>query len=140
MSTIRSKTRLVVEDFPDQKGWIGKLIQPINDFLTEAIKILNGGVTFADQMLGKDHLFSFEYQSESITFPIGFQWTLAQAPKSLLVASSTEDDAAIAVAVAWQYTNDGQVQLTSVVKLDNSPGVNLLTAGSRYKIRVRVTP
>lgn len=140
MSTIRSKTRLAVEDFPDQKSWLGKLIQPINDFLTQTITILNGGVTFADQILGKDHTFSFQYQSDTITLPVGFQWNFAAAPKALAVISAYEDDAAIAVQVAWQFTTDGQVQLTQIMKITPTPAVTLLIASSRYKIRVRVTP
>jgi len=140
MSKIRATTRLTIEDFPEQKSWIGKLISPINDFITQGIQVMNGGVNFTDNIFGKDHLFDFTYQSDSVSLPIGFQWLFNMSPKSLIVVSATEDTDPVNIAVAWELTPEGIVQLTSIVRFTTAPAVALLQAGKRYKIRCRVTP
>lgn len=140
MSRIKATQRLTIEDFPDQKGWIGKLISPINDYITQSIKILNGGFIFSDNSFGKEHTFDFVYQSDAISLPIGFQWTFATPPKALQVVAATENNSPVNISVAWQLSEDGLVQLTSVVRFTSAPAVALLQATKRYKIRVRVTP
>lgn len=144
---IKATQLIKVEDFPKEKEWIGKLISPINDFFNQAIKILNGGSLFIDNSLGKDHVYSFTYQSEAVTFatppdgrPPSFTWGLLAKPLALSVVSALEDNVPFIAAVAWQYNNEGLVQLTKVVKLTTAPAVAKLTVGSRYNIRVRVTP
>ena len=52
MSVVKANKRLTLEDFPTQKDWLGRLISPINDSISDVTKILNGGVVFADQTLG----------------------------------------------------------------------------------------
>lgn len=137
---IRAIQLLKVEDFPDQKKWIGKLIQPLNDFLNQSIKIINDGIVFPDNFLGKDIVYSFTYQSEAITWPQKFQWPFLAKPKALLVVSATEDGVAFIPALSWQLAVDGTVQITGMVKFTSAPAVSLLTAGSKYEIRTRVTP
>lgn len=137
---VKTTQRLRVEDFPDQKDWIGKLVSPLNDFLTQAIKILNDGLQFTDNFIGKEHVFDFEYQSDVLSFPTGFLWTIAANPKALSVVAATEDDDPVNVAVSWQFTDLRQVELVHVVRFTTAPAVAALAVGSRYKIRVRVTP
>ena len=140
MSVVKANKRLTLEDFPTQKDWLGRLISPINDFISDVTKILNGGVVFADQTLGKEHEFRFTYQSDAISLPIGFAWNYLLPPRSLIVTFSTENGSTFIPLVAWEYTDKGQVQLTRIVKITTAPAVSLLTANSEYKIRVRVTP
>lgn len=137
---VKATQRLTTEDFPDQKGWIGKLISPINDFFTQAIKILNDGIVFNDNFLGKEHIFDFTYQSDAQTFPIGFLWTIGSPPRALQMVQAFEDNQPVNLAMSWQLTQDNEVQLVAVVKFTSVPAVSKLTLGSRYKIRVRVTP
>jgi hypothetical protein len=42
--------KLVVEDFGDQKSWIEKLLNPINDFVQTISTGLNKNLTFADNL------------------------------------------------------------------------------------------
>jgi hypothetical protein len=137
---IRATTLLKVEDFNDQKDWIGKMIQPINDFVSQSIAILNGGLLFTDQMIGVDHTFEFTYQSDAITLPQRAKWTSSYRPGALVVVAATEDGAPIIPAVAWKYTQEGVIEVTSMVKLTTAPAVALLTAGAKYRIRCRITP
>lgn len=137
---IKTTTLLKLEDFPDQKEWIGKLVSPINDFFTQAIKIINDGIVFPDNYIGKDFLFQFTYQSDAITLPLKFKWPLQTKPNALTVVSALENGVPIIAAVAWSFTTDSSVQLTQIVKLTGAGGVSVLDAGSKYEIRARVTP
>lgn len=138
---IKTTNKLSIEDVPsEQRSWANKIITPINDFLSQSIKLLNDGLSFPDNFIGQEHIFDFVYQTNLISFPVGFLWTKGAPPRSLEVSSAVEDDISIACAVAWEYTQERQVRLKHVVKFTDAPAVALLTAGSRYKIRVRVTP
>lgn len=138
---VKATQLIKTEDVPQEhRPWMSKIIGPINDFINQSIKILNDGIQFPDNYIGKDYVFSFTYQSESISFPQSFLWSLLSIPRALQVVSATENGAPIIAAVAWQFSTDRTIQLTSVVKLTSSPAVELLTAGARYQIRARVTP
>lgn len=137
---IRSTQRLSTEDFVEQKEWIGKVFSPINNFFSQCISILNQGITFEDNILGADHVFDFIYQTDALSFPIGFRWAFATPPRALVVVAATEGLTPVIINLAWQLTVTGQISVTSVVKLTAAGGVTVLTAGSRYQLRVRVTP
>ncbi len=137
---IRATEQLKVESFPDQKAWIPKLLGPINSFFGDVISILNDGIVFPDNWVGKDHVFKFTYQSDAITFPQAIKWTLNPKPLALYVASATEDGSPIIAAISWKYTTEGQIELSRVVRIDATPSVQLLQATKKYEIRVRVTP
>lgn len=138
---LRSTQKLTVEEFPqEQKSWIAKLIGPLNDFMTQSQKILNDGIIFPDNYVGKEHVFEFTFQSAAISFPIGFQWRFAAAPKSFHVVYATEDGEPLNCSASWRLTEDGQVQLFHAVKFTTGATVTQFTTGSKYKIRVRVTP
>lgn len=133
MRQIKSTQLLVVEDFPGQKDWIQKLLGPLNRFITEVVASINGSV---DEEVEKE--FDFVYHAS--VFPVGFKWRQAAKPVSLQVLQMLEDGSPIIGLVSWGYTADGLVNLTSAVKFTSVPAVAALTVGSRYKIKVRVTP
>ena len=137
---IRATQRLSTEDFVEQKDWIGKVFSPINNFFSQCISILNQGITFEDNFLGSDHIFEFVYQTDALSFPIGFTWPYAAPPRALLVVSATENNEPVIINLAWKLTSSAQVQITSAVKLVAGASVATLTATKRYKIRARITP
>lgn len=140
MSKIKATQRLIVEDFPDQKDWIPKLFYIVNRFITDVITAVNGGLTFGENITGTEKLLDFTFISLSTSFPQGFKWTLSTRPEALSVVSATKDGSPAMVAVQWEYTPDGLVQVTDAVQLTSAPAVSALTVNSRYKIRVRVSP
>lgn len=142
MTRVKATQNLRLEDVPkEHRDWAGKIIQVVNDFFSQCINIVNGGILFSDNVLGVEHEFSFRYQSDAISLPVGFQWTLAQMPRALQVVSAVSGtNTPINVSVGWTYTAKGQVQLTSIVQFTSAPAIALLTAGTKYKITVRVTP
>lgn len=139
MSRIKTTTLLKIEDVPsDLRQWMGKIIQPINDFLNQATKIINDGLVFPDNFIGKDILFSFKFQTGQ-TLPLKYNWPLKTRPNALQVVAAYENDAPIICLVAWQQAVDGSIQLTDVKKISGT-SVSALTDTNSYVIRVRVTP
>jgi len=138
---IRATQLLKVEEFPQEfRSWLTKLVGPVNDFLNQVTLILNQGITFADNVVGVDHLYTFTYTSDAVNFPLNFQWTSLQKPLALTVVSALEDNNPVIIAVSWSYTQAGAVALNSAVKLTAAGGVTTLKAGSVYNIRARITP
>lgn len=141
MSRVRAVQLLKTEEVPkEHQGWIGKLIGPINQYITQSIAILNGGILFSDNVTGVDFTYSFTYVSNASSFPVGFAWPLSMRPQALSVVSASEDGTPFIAAAAWTYSANNLVQLTSVLRLTSAPSVALLQNGKAYKIRVRVTP
>lgn len=48
MSNLPPINRLVTEDFPGQQKWIPRLIQPLNQFMTNVVFALNKSLTFTN--------------------------------------------------------------------------------------------
>lgn len=148
MSRIPSTQKLIVENFPEQREWIGAMFQTINKFIGDVVTAINGGIEFGVNIQGKEFEYDFVYQSHATTFPQSFQWTLVSPPKALYVTAAFENNPSlnrnftpIIALVNWSYTADNQVQITDCVKLaGNTAAISDLTAGRRYKIKTRVTP
>lgn len=140
MAKIKFDDKLVVERFPGQSDWIEPLFRIINDFFAQVGGALKGRLTFLDNFLGREKEFDFTYQSDSLSLPQKFTWDLIGAPRSLQVVSATEDGDPVALVHAWEYTSNSLVQLTKIYRVTTAPAIAALNVGSRYKIRVRVTP
>lgn len=142
MGKITFDEKLVIEQFPEQKDWIGPLFRVVNNFMAEVRGALRKGLTFLDNALGMEYEYDFTYQSNTLSFPQKFAWTKALSPRSLQVVASTAAGEATMIQVAWEFTAEGLVQITDAVEFSGSAGGSVadLTAGARYKIRVRVTP
>lgn len=146
MARLTATQRLIVEDFPDQKDWIGGLLDPINEFITKTLLAINGGIEFSSNIVGLEKEFDFVYVSEAVTFPQTFRWSLSRKPASFLVVAASENTPSsnsnfspIILLGAWQLNAKNEVELTSAVKVTTS-GAAALTVGNRYKVKVRVTP
>lgn len=146
---IKFDEKLVVERFPEQRDWIEPLFLFINDLAAQTTIALKGRLTFLDNLLGQERDFDFTYQSEDITLPQKFTWGLAASPKALQVVASSEDGVSIVIFAAWEYTQNGQISLTQIWRVIDTRDldevligarIDELAVGSRYKIRVRVTP
>jgi len=130
-------SRLAVEDFPDQKSWIGKLLSPFNSFLQNVSYALNGSLTFGQNIQGQEQLLDFTYNTNSL--PLKFSISLTVKPLQLAIVQATENlSTPVALVCAWQV-NNGQVWITDVTKLSNGTP-SALKAGARYQLRVRITP
>lgn len=147
MSKIRATQKIQLEDVPkDAKDWFGKVAGVVNQFMTETISAINGGLEFEVNIKGKEYVFDFTFNNGVNPFPIEFQWTGTRRPTALYVAQALEDGVGIAMQIAWNYSAAGRVQLTDAVKFttdyDANPAtaqVSALSNQSRYQIRVRIS-
>ena len=142
---IPTTQRLIVEDFQDQKDWIGLLIGPINEFITNVLRVINGGMDFTSNFIGVEKELDFTYVDDATTFPQSIKWGLPVRPKALSIASAFENDPSlnrdftpVIIAVAWALNASSEIEITSAVKLTSS-GVGTLDATKRYKILVRAS-
>lgn len=139
MAKIPATPRLIVEDFPDQQTWIGKLLDPLNGFMSSAVYALTGHLTFQDNLLGQQQVIDFTYNGTQ-TLPILFLNNMKATPGSLLVVRATENlNTPIAVVVAWTVGQNGQIQITDLTKLSQGVASGLVV-GARYQITLRITP
>jgi hypothetical protein len=141
MSKLTETSRLKIEDFQKQRDWIGGLLEGYNNFLTQAIRILNKGLTFADNIVGVDHQFEFTFQTQAISFPQKIKWPYDRlTPRHLFHTYSSEEGINVPVIFSWRFNDDRFIELSNVYKITSSPAVTDLVAGSKYIVRVRIEP
>ncbi len=118
MSKIPPVRRLVTEDFQDQKKWIGKLFQPLNNFMESVVSVLNHDLTFADNISGAIIEVTFN-SLPTATAPLPLAWTLPHAPVALVVGNAVRTDGTAeaftaAVQIQWTFGNKG-LQVTNLM-------------------------
>lgn len=116
------------------QSWIGRLLSPLNTFISNVTAAVNGRLTFVDNMLGQQKLLSFSYASN--TLPLTFALTMKSTPGSLEVVSATENGNPVIVLAAWSVSGT-TLKITDLVKL-SSGAASALTSGATYKLTVRV--
>jgi hypothetical protein len=132
---------LKVEDFKDQKGWISPMFYILNRFISSCIAAVNGDLQFGENITGMEHVFDFTFQSTAATFPQQFKWTINRRPNAFQIVSAEEDGESVILLAVLEYTAEGFIRMTSAVIIDTvAPGLVALNAGSRYVVRVRVSP
>lgn len=138
MAQIPPVKTLRVEEFPDdQKAWIGKLVTPLNLFMTLTANALTS-LTFGANIQGQEYLLDFTYNDPN-DLPKSFKNVLPVRPRAVQLVSATENGLPVIVAHSWQLTSDQQVEISDFVKLTSS-GVSAPVAGARYQLRFRSQP
>lgn len=137
MAKIPAITSIPIESFPkDVQPWIGKLLNPLNQFLNAAVLALSANLTFSDNLLGQQNTLTFTYGAN--TLPQSFSISMNATPQDLRVVSATENNVPCAIIAAWSATSKS-VQLTDLTKV--SKGVtSQLVSGATYNIVVRIVP
>lgn len=146
MSRIPATTKLVTENFPEQRSWIGPMFSIINKFIQDVVGAVNGGLEFQTNFYGKEIDLDFVYVSAALSLP-SITWDLKSPPRALSVVSAYDNTpttnrafSPIILNLGWQLNQDNQVEISDVVQLSSSGGISGLTVGKRYKIKVRITP
>ena len=130
MSKLPQIKRLAIEDFADQKSWIGKLLSPLNQFMDAVFQALNNQLTFSDNLSAIVKVISVPGLPTGTPYPIYFSWPLKAKPVGVWVVSAMEPSGvhstfAAAVAVDWQYTERNQVQINSFPGLSTTTAYNV---------------
>ena len=73
MSKIPPVKRLTLEDFKDQVDWIGRLIQPINDFMSSISSALSKQITWNDNISGEVINLDVTINGTAADYPIYFK-------------------------------------------------------------------
>lgn len=134
---IPSITTIRTEDFPEQKGWISRLLLPINQFLLSVTTAINGNITFGDNIPCQTQTLAFVYGAAT-DFPKTFAYRIVNKPVELRVCAATENGVAVAIGINWSFSN-GNVSISDFFKI-SSAGVSELTVGASYNIVLRGLP
>ncbi len=169
LGKITNTQRLTVEQFPEQKDWIGRMFSVVNDYFQKVQSTINGSIEYDSNILGKEITFDFIYGSATANLPLTYKWTLNKPPRALKVvysavgvwsgtfdtsANTDANDSAHTMAVVtnksllpaiisvcWEYTAEGNVSITDLVILKSGYNhVRSPIAGQRVVLRVRVEP
>lgn len=129
MAKLPPISRLVTEDFADQKSWIGKLLQPVNQFMESVFAALNQGLTIKDNTTGD--ILTAELDG---TLPLKLSWSGKSKPTVVLVGDIYRSDGSTvtltaAVGIKWSFNQSGQLQIDTVLGLPVAA-----SASVKYKI------
>ena len=129
MGKLPSIKNLIIEDFPDQKSWIQKLIYPINAFMEMVFLNLNKGLTFNENMLAFTKEVPFIGGSSA-----SFKNIMKVRPVGLWIidARQADDYNAIlssALYADWTYNQNNEIVINNI---------SGLTAGKKYIITFAV--
>jgi hypothetical protein len=117
MARIPPLRRLLSEDFSDQSSWIGKLLEPINNYFEQNTSALTKNLTINDNFSGSIRTVDIDG-----TFPVRLSWDITARPTTVIVGDvRTIDGSALnlnrAVAVQWSFNQRGELQIDNVVGL-----------------------
>ena len=133
---IPSSPLLRSEDYDSSvQSWIGRLLSPLNTFITNVTNAINGGLTFSDNMRGLQKSLSFVYSSN--TLPITFAFSFSGTPTALQVVNATENGTPTIVQAAWSYSGS-TLKISDLVKL-SSGAASALTSGATYNLTIRAS-
>jgi len=107
-------SRLVVEDFPKEiQGWVGKLVEPLNTFMTKLKSGLDKGITINDNLSGQIRTLSVKNVSAST--PVSFSYKSPRPPQIVLVGgfyNKDDPNESLTAAVTCQWFYDGKGAIT----------------------------
>lgn len=123
MSDVPKSITLAREDFPEQAGWIDRLLRPLNGFISQVASglarlSLEQNVTAQIQMVRVD-----TPGAVTDAFPVYFSTKFK--PRLLLVSRAenlTTEGATFTTAVfpSWSPTNDGRVKVSHITGLSTN--------------------
>lgn len=119
--------KLIIEKFPEQAGWVGGMITPINSFMDDIVNGLNKRLTIRENLNGD--ILSFTTSGQ---YPIKIKWDRPTKPTigwigGISRVNGATIDLTTAVTLIWSYNQEGQVQIDNLIGLDDS-------ASKTYKI------
>jgi hypothetical protein len=127
MSLPESKT-LVREDFPEQAGWIDKLLRPLNAFITSTASTFQGALLHGQNVQLEERTFATT-PAVVDAFPMRFALKMRARPRSLVVGrienltdGGTFSDAVFA---SWELTRD-EVRVTHLTGLSDDKKYRVL--------------
>ena len=120
MAKLPDQRKILIEDFPQQKSWIGALLAPINRFFEDVLRIFNKGITIQENMDAAILTVNIEG-----VYPVDMAWTLKSTPKAAFLGQCRERDGnhtalTDPLFLEWEYTSSGKFRITNIVGLTSS--------------------
>lgn len=122
MGRLPSIKNIKTEDFQDQRGWINKLLSPLNQFILTVYNTLNANVEFESNIKSKIQTLVIQNSSaidyDTLKIPISFK---PQGVQIINIVNKTDTTTLTsAVGIEWIYNGQGQVFITNLVGLVSS--------------------
>jgi len=120
MSKLPQVRRLLIEDFPDQKDWVGNLFSPLNLFMDGVITCLSKGISLRDNMAA-DIIVNNTSRVPTLEKPIVLPWNARLGlPTSITIGNITRVDGAnfilvAPVAIQWKYDSTQGILITNII-------------------------
>jgi hypothetical protein len=125
--------KLQAEDFPDQKGWIAKMLRPLNQFMETVYVAMNRGLTASENLDAQVATVQVIEGRVSATAPVVVPVTTTGRPRGVTVTSIEDLDGKTVTAtpgVLWSYYPDQkQIKITQVFGITN---------GGRYMLTLYI--
>ena len=125
-----SPAKLTLEDFPNQRDWIGPLFSLLNTFTGDVINAFSNATTIQDNLY--QEIKELRFVNTTALFPLRFKTKFSSAPKGLmpiyLYNNTTVTYSTAQPWVQWSYAS-GILSISSV---------SGLTASSDYTMRLLV--
>lgn len=137
MAKLPEYKRLTAEDYPEQVGWIGKLLVPVNRFMLAVYQAFNKQLTINENLQGQ---VKTNLAVTGGSFPVKFRYSLfdrlgatAPQPAAVIVGKVVENKSnpaviTSAVTLDWSYDS-------GTITINNMTG---LTAGQAYLVNLLV--
>jgi hypothetical protein len=124
-------SRLLAEDFQDAPSWLSRLFSTLNRFMEQTIAVLDGGISFGDNILARRFSTSFTTTGTYVDgdfLPISFSWIAPVLPLAVLVVQVINSDGTPFLGSVgtpqWRYSN-GAINITYIPGLDNNVKYNV---------------
>lgn len=130
-----SKPSLRLEEFTGQADWIGKLFSQLNPFFQSVNQILNGNITFQDNIQSVDANYDIKkFAAFSILWPHN-----GSNPANLQVmkAYNMESDSPTILVASWNY--DASKRSINVKNMLEVKATGNQELNTRFKFSIRVT-
>jgi hypothetical protein len=147
MARIPTLKRLPIEDFKDQSGWIGKLLEPLNQFLQIVTYALTNQITFSQNIDAQIVNLTISTKKALTTGPTGqpdyatlyeapsFRVSTNNTPQGVLVwmikdLTTSSELMKYGATIDWSYAN-GSIQINNITGLepDHKYAIRLLVCG-----------
>jgi len=120
MSKIPEMRRIVAEEFPEQRDWIGKLIAPVNLFMEQVQINLSRGLTFQDNISCR-----FIEHTDYGAYPVDIAWNLRSKPAGAWIVyarelSGNHVNFTNAPYLDWEFTSNGSFRINAIPNLSSS--------------------
>lgn len=116
-----SPSKLSIEDFPEQRSWIGKLFEVLNQFSGELNTSFQNALTIQDNLFQEIKELKFKYSTDQL--PIKFRAKFGTSPQGILPIYLYDTTSNVYGPAApwpvWSYA-DGQVSIASIVGLTSN--------------------